>query len=94
MHVGKTCIDEICSNLYVDGWVMKNVTEVETGKKKLEDEYSGLHVMVDVKSETYLGDILSMDGRNVKNINARKNRGTGIVTQLMMKLEEICIGKH
>ena len=45
---------------------MKNVTDVETGKNKLEDEYSGLHEMVDVKSETYLGDILSMDGRNVK----------------------------
>ena len=30
----------------------------------------------------------------LKNINARKNRGTGIVTQLMMKLEEICFGKQ
>ena len=60
---------------------------------KLEG-YAGSYDMQEVQSEKYLGDILSSDGKNVQNITARKNRGIGIVTQLMTKLEEICFGKH
>ena len=94
MHVGKACIKEICPDLYVDGWKMKTVTEVETGKCKQEEEYSGTHGMEEVQAEKYLGDILSNDGKNVKNVTARRNRGTGIVTQIMEKLNDICFGKH
>ena len=67
---------------------------VETGKESLEEEYSWIHEMEDVKSKKYLGDILSCDGKNVKNITERKNRGIGIVTQIMTKLEDICLGKY
>ena len=62
---------------------------VETGKESLEEEYSWIHEMEDVKSKKYLGDILSCDGKNLKNITERKNRGIGIVTQIMTKLEDI-----
>ena len=37
---------------------------------------------------------MSNDGKNVKNITTRRNRGTGIVTQIMEKLNDICFGKH
>ena len=94
MHVGKACIKEVCPDLYVDGWKMKTVTEVETGSCKQVEEYSGTHVMEEVQAEKYLGDILSNDGKNVKNITARRNRGTEIVSQIMEKLNDICFGKH
>ena len=78
MHVEKSCIAEICPELSVDGWNVTSVSEVETGECTLVDEYSGLHKIAEVNQEKYLGDILSNDGKNSKNIAARKNRGIGI----------------
>ena len=49
------------------------------GRTKQEDEYE----MKKVDSEKYLVDILSSDGKNLRNINAGRNRGTGIVTQIL-----------
>ena len=50
--------------------------------------------MQSVQEEKYLGDILTSDGKNSKNIAARKNRGVGVVNQIMTILEEICFGKY
>ena len=94
MHVGRNCVKEICPDLFVDGWKLETVSEVETGKCSQEEEYTGMHGMAEVSSEKYLGDILASDGRNLKNITARKNRGIGIVTQIMEKLNDVCFGKH
>ena len=94
MHVGKTCVKEICPDLHVDGWKVVEVTEVTTGEKILDDEYTGAHKMEEVDNEKYLGDILSSDGKNCKNIAARKNRGFGVITQIMSILTDICFGRH
>jgi hypothetical protein len=93
MHVGKTCVKEICPDLYVDGWKLKEVSEVEAGQGKIEDDYDGQYEMKEVNHEKYLGDILSNDGKNVKNIAARKNRGHGTISQIMSMLDDICFGK-
>ena len=34
MHIGRKCIQEICPDLYVNGWKVKNITEFETGVSK------------------------------------------------------------
>ena len=94
MHVGKQCNSDICPDLHVDSWKMKTVNEVETGGNKLVDEYTGLHEMKEVETEKYLGDVISSDGKNLKNMMARKGRGTGITNQIMTKLEYVCFGKH
>ena len=60
----------------------------------LEDEYAGLYAMEDVEEEKYLGDIITHDGKNVKNIAARTNRGIGTVNQIMSILDDICFGKY
>ena len=93
MHVGRTCIPEVCPDLVIDGWKMKERSEVETQSYITEDEYDGLYDMDTVNHEKYLGDIISDDGKNSKNIAARKNRGIGVVNQVMAILEEICFGK-
>ena len=84
----------ICRDLHLDGWKVTKVKEVGTGNVKQEENYIGLQGMVEVGAEKYLGDILSSDGKNEKNVTARKNRGTGIVSQIMEKLSDICFGKH
>ena len=94
MHVWKTCVKEICPDLQLGGWEMKTVIEVATGKSSHEDIYNGIHKMEAVSSEKYLGDILSSDGKNLKNISARKDKGIGIVTKVMEKLNEVCFGKY
>ena len=69
---------------------MKFVTDIEMGRTKQEDGYE----MKKGDSEKYIVDILSSDGNNLRNINAGRNRGTGIVTQILTKLEDICFGRH
>ena len=94
MHVGKYCNDVICPDLHVDGWKMDSVTDIETGRVEKVEECTGSHEMKKVEQEKYHGDIVSSDGKNHKNMLSRKNRGTGVVTQIMTKLEEVCFGKY
>ena len=51
-------------------------------------------VMEGVTHDTYLGDVISGDGRNTRNINKRISRGIGISSQIMNLLRDICLGKH
>ena len=45
--------------------------------------------MKNTKFEKYLGDVLMKQGSNKKNIEARVSMGIGIISQLMLLLEEI-----
>ena len=51
----------------------------------------GETILVDDK-EKYLGDHISNDGSNKTNITERKNKGIGIVAQIMTLLDTICMG--
>ena len=94
MHVASKKVDEICPDLFVEGWKIKEVEEINVDHVELEEEHVGECKMEEVTEEKYLGDIISVDGKNMKNIVSRVNRGTGIVTQIMGILEEICFGKY
>ena len=41
-----------------------------------------------------MGDIVSKDGRNIKNVKARINKGRGIISKIMSILETIPLGRH
>ena len=71
MHIGKAYNEAVCP----DGWDVKVVEDFNTKEVTKEDEYSGAQKMEEVSHEKYLGDIISSDGRNTKNITARVNRG-------------------
>ena len=47
-----------------------------------------------VEQEKYLGDILSDDGKIDLNIQARRNKGTGYVNQILSMLKEISFGYY
>ena len=49
--------------------------------------------MEEKSEEKYLGDLISKDGRNLKNIQGRINKGKGIVTKILNILEGIPFGK-
>ena len=43
--------------------------------------------------EKYLGDVISTDGKNIKNIKARVAKGKGIVSRILSILEGIPFGQ-
>ena len=51
-------------------------------------------VMEDVSYDTYLGDIISGDGRNTLNIKKRVDKGLGIITQIVNLLNMINLGEY
>ena len=48
--------------------------------------------MQEVTEETYLGDIISCDGKNTKNLKNRISKGVGIITKILNLFEVICFG--
>ena len=76
MHIGKTPKTIMCCELKIDGWREENVTCVETGTTQIKDSYEGGNILETSLGERYLGDIISADGKNDKNIMRRQNKGT------------------
>ena len=46
-----------------------------------------------VAEDCYLGDIISEDGRNSKNIKDMISKGLGIITKIMNILERVTLGE-
>ena len=55
----------------VETWKEVKVENKETASFSIEDCFGG-------SEEKYLGDVVSNDGRNMKNIKNRVNNGKGI----------------
>ena len=89
-HIGKKTI--ACPDLYINQCEVKEVQDIETGKVELEDIFKDEIAMTDSTNEKYLRDIISSNGSNAKNIEARQNKGKGIVSQIITILEDICFG--
>ena len=51
-------------------------------------------IMGHVTEATYLGDIISHDGKNTKNVNSRVAKGLGIITDIMNMLGKLSFGQH
>ena len=60
---------------------------------EIQDVCEGKEIMEMKTQEKYLGDIISQDGRNNKNIEARIRKGAGIIEKIMTVLEGIPFGK-
>ena len=77
----------------MDNWEEIEVNKDDTQTVSIEDFCNGEVYMEEKDDEKYLGDIVSNDGINIKNIKARVNKGAGIVTRIMTLLEGIPFGK-
>ena len=63
LHVGKTNMSFQCQDLKVQKWT---VVAIQNNKA---DIFDGEEVMEKKDEEKYLGDAISSDGRNIKNVN-------------------------
>ena len=70
----------------VNGWVVKSVKEFETGRTLLEDTLVDDIELSHVNSEKYLGQIISSDSKNTKNILKMRNKGIGIQNKVINML--------
>ena len=93
LHVGKTKVEFKCQDLYVDNWT-EIAIEDDNDEVKIKDVFEGKVKIEEKEDEMYLGDLISVDGRNIKNIKSRVNRGTGIVNNIMTILDSIPFGKQ
>ena len=76
----------------VNGWKMSEVQDFETGGQKWEDTLDNIMELSHVDSEKYLGQIISSDGKNTKNIQKIKNKGIGIQNKVIQMLEHMPAG--
>ena len=93
MHVGNKRENFKCQELKVDNWEEVEIKNDETGVEDIKDVCNGEITMEEKQEEKYLGDIISTDGKNIKNIKARVARGKGIISRIVTILEGIFVGK-
>ena len=56
IHVGPK--KAFCPDLELDNWKVKNVVDIETGEKTLNDEFNGPRRLEESEVEKYLGDLI------------------------------------
>ena len=83
MHVGKPNSDILCNDLHVGEWKLEVVDNIQTGGYKMNEFFSGNIKMENKMEQKYLGDIISSDGTHTKNVQERRNKGYGIINQIM-----------
>ena len=47
-----------------------------------------------VLEEKYVGDVLSADGKQTKNVASRRSKGIGVCNEIMHILNNLCLGPH
>ena len=94
IHVGHIKEDHKCQDVKVEHWTELEMKNDITGEIEIKDTFAGELNMEDKDEEKYLGDVISNDGKNIKNIKARIAKGKGIVTKILTMLEGISFGQH
>ena len=92
IHVGKKKL--YCPELSIDNWKLELKNGVETKNEEISDIFDGDVEMEESHEEKYLGDIVTDDGTNKKNIAARKGKGFGIIERIIEMLQEISFGNN
>ena len=108
--ISKCGIESVALNTFLTTQIELKKLKLHTVDKKGKSKCVKLHVgksngfcptlkvhgtnMPEVSEETYLGDILSSDGKNSKNIKSRISKGVGIISQLMNLLDEVSFGPY
>ena len=92
LHVGKNKI--VCPKNSIDSWSLEKAHEGAKTILDFRDIEGEPHIMEIVSEDSYLGDILQSDGKNVRNIEERYKRGMGAVKQVCQMLDDLCLGQY
>ena len=89
LHVGKTKSKIRCQNLKIGEWKVKNVRNTNTSENSHEEIFTGDTDITETDDERYLGDIISKNGKNAKNIAARIKKSIGTCRKIINSLHDI-----
>ena len=78
LHTGKKHEDFKNIELFVEGWSMINVKNVEKCVEERKDILEGDLEISYTGAERYLGQIISSDGTNTNNIEKGRNKGISL----------------
>ena len=78
----------------IDNWKEVEIYNEVSGIDEVEDICNDDLKMEETSSEKYLGDILSVDGKNINNIKARVAKATGIISRILSILDGIPFGEY
>ena len=90
IHAGPKKIP--CPKHNIDTWKLDSSVEKVTSILETFDIEADKHVMEEVQSWKYLGDVIRGDGSNNDNIKDRVERGIGTVNQIVQMLQDLCLG--
>ena len=110
MSVSKCGLSSVIMSSYINTKIeMKNLLFHKSNKEK-KSKCHYMHIgqkdlncsipkvhdenMEEVYEDVYLGDLISSDGKNAKNIKARVSKGLGIVSQILNIFKITTFGKH
>ena len=82
MYVGKDIPEHKKIELHVDGWKVEEVKSVATGEVKSVETFDGEEEISESCQEKYLGQIISSDGSNAKNVANRAGKGSGMANTI------------
>jgi hypothetical protein len=94
MHVGKSRSEDMCKDLFVNGWSIEVETDPDTGFSSQTDVFTGKEKMEVKQEQLYLGDLLAADGTHTKSVQLRSNKGIGVINQIMQILSSTYFGKY
>ena len=93
MHIGKKHKEENCTKVEVDSW-KEDVFTDETGKGVMIENHEGKVEMKSVPETKYLGEIISNDAKNERNLKMKTNKALGNIKQIISGLNERPYGKY
>ena len=93
LHVGKVRHEHKCQDLMVEKWEEIKLYNDENDLIE-EDIFVGDYKMEEKYEERYLGDIISTDGKNIKNIKARVTKGKYTINRIFTILDAIPLGRR
>ena len=92
LHVGNK--ESLCPDLQINNWGIEKKSEIMTGFENLSDVQVDDYKLEKVENEKHLGDVISADGTNTKNVVSRQNKSYGINKQIGSMLREVCYGPY
>ena len=108
--VARCGIDSVALNTYINTHIELKKLRFHVPDRKGKSKCHKLHigrnshncqtlkvhdtVMESVQYDTYLGDIISTDGKNTRNVRSRIAKGVGKITQILNILSSISLGEY
>ena len=93
MHVGSNIPEYKKPKLFVDGWEMKEIINMNTGKVEDHESFQGDCMITESSNEKYLGQIISNDGTNTANVKNRSNKGSGMTNTIESIMKNVPGGR-